>query len=35
LLQLSWTPVPAKLEQGSNSTGTAFQINWNSRPRHI
>jgi len=35
LVQQSWTPVPDKLEQCSNSTGTAFQITWNSRPKHL
>ncbi|EEX54480.1 hypothetical protein HMPREF6745_0068 [Prevotella sp. oral taxon 472 str. F0295] len=35
MLQLRWNPVPDKLERGSNSTGTAFQITWNSRPEQI
>ena len=32
MFPLSWNPVPSYLEQGSISTGTGFQLTWNTSP---
>ena len=35
MLQLSWNPVPSYLEQCSISTGTGFQLTWNTSPDDV